>query len=190
MKNYLQYDNVFSDGSKSKKEKICTYSDEKKDYIRSNNLETIFQRAFLKMVFQEIIKQYFTMNIGWEISETNGNALIQIDIDRLNVNGATFILGIQYQNTAVKINARSANYLNSKKDEIAPLLNIFKDYADNSKVFNKFNPPHQKAYVSISTKIGLQEKSMNEITEICKNIIPKAMEAENELKKRITTAST
>jgi predicted HicB family RNase H-like nuclease len=153
--NHKKFPNVFTDGFKKKFEKE-KFTDDSKDYIRTNQLETIFQKAFMKIIAEKLeIDNY-------ELNETRGTALIQTYFDELEIFDNTFRIGFQFQGKSLKINLAHKNYADSKPEQIGEkLTEIFKGLYFNVNGYNKFNKPRSKAYISVSKKIE------NEIYETC-----------------------
>jgi len=155
--NHQNFENVFTDGHKKKYEKQ-PYSDDYKDYIRKNQLETIFQKAFLKIIAKEAGISYD------EIGETRGTALIQIYFNEINDSGETFRLGLQFQGKTLKINLVHKNYADSKPEQMSEkLINAFKKCFLNQNEYKSFNKPRSKAYISVSKSLP------NEIYEMEKS---------------------
>jgi hypothetical protein len=157
--DHKAFKNVFTDGYKKKFEKN-SYVDESHDYIRKNQLETIFQKAFLKIIANEA-----EINPD-EISETRGTALMQVHFGEVSNFGKSFRLGFQFQGKTMKINLAHEDYADSKTDQIDALLtNKFKEIFYKQGGYNRFNKPRSKAYISVSKQVS------DEIYEIDKNTL-------------------
>ncbi|HYX07751.1 MAG TPA: PD-(D/E)XK nuclease family protein [Bacteroidales bacterium] len=182
--NHRNYANVFTDGTKKKYEKE-RYKNELQDYIRRNQLETIFQKAYLKTVLKDANIEFI------EIGETRGTALFQTLISEVNVDGEIFRLGFQFQGKAMKINLVHKNYADSKPEQVGErLIEIFKNVFHRQNNYNSFNKPRKKAYISVSKTLT------NEIFNIDKDALIKLLKTEieyssnkvNELENEINTA--
>lgn len=142
--NHKDFNHVFTDGHKKKFEKQ-PFADESKEYIRKNQLETTFQKAFLKIIAREGHINYD------EIGETRGTAFLQINLGEINNLGEAFRLGFQFQGRTLKINLAHKNYENSKPEQITEfLMNAFKNVFLHYNGYEKFNKPRSKAYISVS----------------------------------------
>lgn len=111
----------------------------------------------LERIFCEILLRSITQDMGYEsaeISESNGTALTQIDLFRVNFSESkeTFLAGIQLQGNSLKLNIRAENYNESTIDmlpnSIIPCFD--KAMADN---LLQPNSGKTKAYRSWSKKI-------------------------------------
>ena len=146
--NHKDFDHVFTDGHKKKYEKQ-PFANESKEYIRKNQLETIFQKAFLKIIANEAGISYD------EIGETRGTAFIQIYLGEINNSGEVFRIGFQFQGKTFKINLAHKDYENSKPEQITEfLLNVFKNVFMHQNGYEKFNKPRSKAYISVSKTLS------------------------------------
>lgn len=177
--NHQDFSAVFRLGSIPKYEKSKRLSDSTnriERFISENQLETIFQKAFLKKLFNRpsiltIIKNQFKSDI--EISETRGNALIQLGLKTQYVGG--FSIGLQMQGRTIKINLVSTNYYKSKKEQIteeitAAFCATF--YKKND--FNRRNQGKTKAYLSVSKQLSKEVWQYNilELEQIiCEELI-------------------
>ena len=125
-----------------------TYDNEYKDYIRKNQLETIFQKAFYYKIKNELSIQT-NGRYQENVQETHGNALIQINVNNIELDENKFNIGVQLQGKTLKINLAANNYQNSNKDQIEKYIIKFKSiFMKND--FRKLNRPRTKAYVSVS----------------------------------------
>ena len=155
MFNHKEYETVFQDGHKKKHEKnpeALKYREHSyKDYIRKNQLETIFQKAFIKEVVSDLgLSNYY-------ITETHGVALLQVNCRNVTVENKTFVLGFQFQGNTLKINCARENYDKSKANQIpVEMITIFESIFRNQDGFKKLNKPKSKAYMSVSKKLDKQ----------------------------------
>lgn len=164
IENHQDFDSVFNDGFKSKHNKE-KHQDTIKEYIRINQLETIFQKAFLK----EISKSAELVN--YVITETRGTALIQIFIDSIIFENKEYHLGLQFQGTCLKINLILQTKTKSK------IPDVLKDYFGNTfskkNEYNRYNRNNSNPYISVSKNLQRQLYEMNkiEIAEVLKKEI-------------------
>jgi hypothetical protein len=172
MQNHKEYETVFLDGHKKKNEKdpedekYKNYS--KKDYIRRNQLETIFQKAFIKKVVSDLDLE------DYHISETHGVALLQVNRKKITIVNKTFNLGFQFQGNTMKINFSSEEYEKSKATQITKeMITAFESVFKNQNDFTRFNKPKTKAYMSVSKKLNKQlfEYNMEELKAFIKAIL-------------------
>lgn len=164
MQNHHEYETVFMDGHKKKHEKdpedekYKSYS--KKEYIRKNQLETIFQKAFIKKVVSDLnLKDY-------HISETHGVALLQVNRKKIILGNKPFFLGFQFQGNTLKINFAGEEYGKSKANQITnEMIAVFESVFKNKNGFTRLNKPKTKAYMSVSKKLDKQlfEYNMDEL---------------------------
>lgn len=149
MKKHQNYSNVFSDGHKKKYDKKASYDEDFKNYIKANQLETIFQKAFLKQIAEDIgLLEYY-------ISETRGTALIQTYLHKLKIADEKFNIGFQFQGKTLKINLSHEQYGSSSFELINEgVIGIFRDTFYQVDGYNKLNKPRSKAYISVSKSIG------------------------------------
>lgn len=146
--NPQNYENVFIDGSKKKYEKKAIYDDPIKKYIGENQLETIFQKAFLRDMANKVSEGDF------KIEETHGNALIQWQLDQIEFKRKKFNIGLQLQRNTIKVNLSRADYYKSKAKEIDEVLqNAFTKIFLNINDYKKLNLPKTKAYISVSKNL-------------------------------------
>ena len=182
--NPKKYDSVFLDGGKTKDDKLNTfYEDDKLNYIADNQLETIFQKAFLNSLANKIENQKST------ITETHGDALIDFIIkDDITVGKREFCTFIQLQKENLKFSFAIKNdYDKSKKrwvEDIIPHMEELKN--NNSFGYKKRNSPKSKAYVSISKKIEKYwHMNIGELTSIIETEIENGKELTEQLKQMI-----
>ena len=161
VENHQDFDSVFNDGYKSKHNKV-QHQDTIKEYIRVNQLETIFKKALLKEVsLLANLKQYY-------IAETRGTALIQIFVDCIIFENKEYHLGLQFQGTCLKINLILQTKTKSK------IPDVLKDYFGNTfskkNEYNRFNRNNSNPYISVSKNLQRQLYEMNkiEIAEVLK----------------------
>lgn len=156
--NPLEFHTVFQDGNKSKHRKDTKYENLLQDYIRINQLETIFQKAFFKSIASNIKVPNSQIEINGDyVSETRGNALIQIDIAEFQYNSKIFRIGFQLQGSTFKINMAHENYPKSKANVIdINLLNEFRNSFHLVRLKGRFNNPKKKSYTSSSWQIDKQ----------------------------------
>jgi hypothetical protein len=182
--NHKDFENVFTDGYKKKYEKH-PYTNESKDYIRKNQLETIFQKAFLKIIAKEAEIRYD------EIGETRGTALIQIYFREIIILEETFRLGFQFQGKTLKINLAHKNYADSKPEQMGELLmNTFKNRFFNKNGYENFNKPRSKAYISVSKNISneIYKMEKSDLIKLLKDEIDNINNKSQEFEKEINTA--
>ncbi len=149
LNNPCDFPNVFKDGNKSKHEKE-TQKIDVLDYVRTNQLETIFQKAFLHNLTKD-----FPCYV--EIRETRGVALAQIVVDKFKYKDTQFDLGLQLQGKTLKINLRGEDYGNSTKDLIdTHLTDCFERTFRNQNTYRKLNNPKRKAYLSVSRRLPIE----------------------------------
>lgn len=174
IEDHKAYSNVFTDCKLSKLQKASkmeNYTPLQK-YIARNQLETILLKLFLRKVS-------LNMNISeayqWEIADTHGAALLQIDLCKFVTNsGREYTFGIQYQGDAIKVNIASTNYGMSK-------INDYKQDREELKIkkvveevkrfdYKKENLGKSKAYCSYSKRVdkSFWSKDINEITRFFK----------------------
>jgi hypothetical protein len=136
------------------------------DYINKFGLQTIFQKGvYLKLVRTVLRRSDSNLNRyrmneihggsnanDWDysIDESQGTALIQINVLYFNDGKNDLVFGFQQQGKSVKINCAATPYDPSKKSWIEPYESIFKEYAKNHPPF-KVNHGKTKAYVSMGT---------------------------------------
>jgi hypothetical protein len=180
--NHRRFENVFTDGSKKKYEKN-KQADIIKDYIRANQLETIFQKAFIKDLANQ-----FADGFNYELSETRGNANIQFYLKTFINNNENFRIGFQFQGKTLKINLAHENYANSKPDQITDSLKgSFKKLFLKTNGYDRFNNPRSKAYISVSKNIPkeLYEMEKSEIIEILRKELLYAQDKASEFEKTL-----
>jgi len=152
--NPLKYTSVFENGSLKKSDKLqLKFENEMEEFIAKNQLETIFQKAFLtKLLEDERIKK-----LNGILTDTRGTALIDFPLKRdISIGGKrlyTTFIEIQGDNIKFAF-AIQENYHDSNREWILLIINIFKIFkTQNISGFSKINSPKALAYVSISKKM-------------------------------------
>lgn len=155
LNNHTRYKNVFTDGDKTKEEKIIKWSDQSfsntgnyAKYISDNGLETIFQKCFLTI----IAKGVGVFEPGnYNIDDTRGNALLDYPFDKLG----PYTIQFQFQNGSYKVqiigdNNQIGQFSNDWNDSIIDSIidSIRQQLRDNWK-FNK-SKKDAKSYLSFS----------------------------------------
>ena len=146
-----EYDSVFINGSLKKSDKLHhNYKNNKEKFIAENQLETIFQKAFLTDILAH--KSFFKFNAF--VTETRGVALVDFSLKRdINYNNRIYTTFIQMQGANLKFSfAIQDNYIKSKKEWIVEIIEIFKSYKHKFG-YKRINSPKSKAYVSLSKKM-------------------------------------
>lgn len=172
----MRYINVFNDGSKKKYDKD-KYNNPFQDYIRQNQLETIFQKSYLKKLIEEINVEELLKEIdgsSFEVSETRGIALIQLHLNLISYNGNDYRIGFQLQGNSMKINLADKNYKQSKSNQIDQrLIDEFTKHFKIGNDFSRINKPRTKAYISTSKKLDkkIWEFSLEDLSQRIKNEI-------------------
>lgn len=139
IENHNNYKNVFTDGSKKKKDKS-----ENNTYISKNNLETIFQKCLLGLILNKmkIPKEDLKEMV---IAETRGVALID-NLSKTDINNQ-YESHIQIQDGTFKV---FLGIKNGRKEQKEKFLDTWKSkiktIADKKNM--SVNPP--KSYPSIS----------------------------------------
>jgi hypothetical protein len=172
--NHQKFETVFIDGSKKKHEKF-KYADELQDYIIINQLETIFQKAFLaKVAIDMHLENYY-------ITETRGTALIQIFTKALFFLKKEYHLGLQLQGQCLKVNLILTKdpeqvivLSNSKRLKIPEkLADHFGAAYSKQNAYNRFNRHNRNAYISVSKTLStpIYQMDSNKIGEILQSEI-------------------
>ena len=140
--NHKQFDSVFNDGVKSKQSKF-RYDDEIKEYIRINQLETIFQKAFLRTIAEENELE------NYSIGESHGKALIQIFVTNIFFGETEYHLGFQSQGRSLKINLLLPK---TKERHIMPvhLVESFRQSFSRKNGYKRFDKDKKNPYTSVS----------------------------------------
>ncbi|MFQ3578705.1 MAG: PD-(D/E)XK nuclease family protein [Bacteroidales bacterium] len=145
---------VFENGSLKKSNKLqLEFKTQKEEFIAKNQLETIFQKAFLtRLLENNEIKELHGF-----VTDTRGTALIDFPLKRdISIGGKRlYTTFIQIQGDNIKFAfAIQENYGNSKREWISKIIDIFKKFK-NQKLngYLKINSPKELAYVSISKKM-------------------------------------
>jgi len=146
--DHKSFPSVFIDGSKTKFVKV-KHENSVSDYIRINQLETIFQKAYLMKIVLGLNEQYCY------VGETRGTALIQINVHHLEYRKKKFNLGFQFQNSTLKINLSKEGVATSKASQLDyDLISNFESKFFRANGYNRFNKPKTKAYMSVSKQLG------------------------------------
>ena len=147
--NHENYSNVFNDGYKKKHDKKNYSYEPYQDYVRTNQLETIFQKAFIKQIAEDIeLPEHY-------VTETRGTALIQIYLKEFSIKNEPFKLGLQFQGTTFKINLSHLKYDASRANQVDPeLIMAFKETFYEQNDYKRLNKPRSKAYLSVSKSTG------------------------------------
>ncbi len=130
--NPSKYSEVFKQGHLSKENKAGEKFErcEVLDFIFQNQLETLFQMAYLAKCAQTLIPHGYTFE---PITESHGTALLNIPMGTIDFSGQKIEYGVQYQGKAVKVFVAPYGYKGLKKGNIPPsLLKVF----FNEKFFN------------------------------------------------------
>ena len=161
---------VFENGSLKKSEKLqLEFQNKKEEFIAKNQLETIFQKAFLtKLLENDEIK-----GLQGFLTDTRGTALIDFPLKRDISIGSrrlyTTFIQIQADNIKFAF-AIQENYGDSKREWISQIIDIFKTFkSQNIEGYRKINSPKALAYVSISKKMNKPYWTMS-IEEIIRMI--------------------
>lgn len=145
------FDNVFRDGSKTKFEKSEIEKSDKKSFISDNQLETIFQKLYLKKVAEKLTNEKI------RIFESHGNAILQVILKEnyKAENGKSFLFALDYQNGTFKTHCiieGSDEYKNSTPDDVPESIKqLFKSAFENKNYgFERIPKPKTKATYSIT----------------------------------------
>lgn len=150
-----EYDYVFKNGSLKKQDKLnLVFKDSKTEFIAKNQLESIFQKAYLT----NLLDRQDVCNCDINITDTRGVALVDFILKKdISIGGKRlYNIFIQLQDDNIKFAfANQDNYLKSKKEWIPEVIEVFKTLKnENNCGYNKINTPKSKAYVSISKKMN------------------------------------
>lgn len=104
LEKHIAYKNVFTDGDKTKEEKIIEWSDphfshpkgDYAKYISDNGLETIFQKCFLTIIAKGV---GVFVSGNYNIDDTRGNALLDYPFGKLE----PYTIQFQFQNGSYKV---------------------------------------------------------------------------------------
>lgn len=175
LNNHTKYLEIFENWWLTKLQKfdedIYKNKDEVFKYITKNQLETIFQKAFLHKIFLGIkwlgkSKHLYNHNSVF-ITESHGTAIIQVYYDKkpfLENSSWTYYLWMQFQWKTLKYNLANSEYLKSSSKEITK--DIQKSFTKSFEVDDfTVNSLRTKAYISVSKIIdfNLYGKSVSEI---------------------------
>jgi len=179
-----EYPNVFKNGSLKKSDKLLLeFGNKKEEFISKNQLETIFQKAFLtKLLENEEIRIFRGF-----LTDTRGTALIDFPLKRdISIGGRRlYTTFIQMQGDNIKFAfAIQENYLDSKREWISQIIDIFKGFKSQKlSDYKKINSPKSLAYVSISKKMNRPYWTM-ELEEII-SMIKSEIKIGHELTQRL-----
>lgn len=174
------YPNVFTDGNKSKKDKIESniYSFipfgnniSLEDYISINGLETLFQKSYFVNIISEIYSddRYKGIVERCHVSETHGNADFAFHF-RNNGFNDKFEFDLSFQNGTFKFAVSEKGYPKFKKgdkdedqdkdEDKEKFLNEWKNSFDSIVKsieffnYNRLNLPKSRARISVSCNMG------------------------------------
>jgi hypothetical protein len=149
MKHPERFPKVFKDGSLKKDQKLdARYSSILEKFVCINQLETIFQKMFLKSLAQELGFK----SDDYLVEETRGNALLNLYTDEFVINDKTFQLGLQLQRNSMKIIFQDKSYNKSNnKDLPEAVVNYFKKNLFFGGQKETLNMPRSRCYLSKST---------------------------------------
>lgn len=164
------YPNVFTDGNKSKKDKIESniYSFipfgnniSLEDYISINGLETLFQKYYFVNIISEICSddRYKGIVERCHISETHGNADFAFHF-RNNGFNDKFEFDLSFQNGTFKFAVSKKGYPKLKNGDRKKFLNEWQDSFDSIVKsieffnYNRLNLPKSRARISVSCNMG------------------------------------
>lgn len=157
--------NVFYDGSKTKHQKKKEHKNSKQQFISENQLETIFQKLYLKKVADLLkLPDYY-------IIETHGNAILGVPIIKnFNIDGINFNFGFDYQRGTFKTFCTATEYKNSVCSQIPEKIPILLKKALSKKEqygYKRINKPRTKAQYSITKgnkkNIGIDIETFSEL---------------------------
>lgn len=163
--DHKSFPSVFIDGSKTKFVKT-KHENSVSEYIRVNQLETIFQKAYLMKIVLDLNEQFC------HVGETRGTALIQINVHHFEYRKKRFNLGFQFQKGTLKINLSREGVATSKASQLDfDLISNFEAKFCKVKGYNRFNKPKTKAYMSVSKQLGKDVflYDTNELTNLIKD---------------------
>lgn len=152
IKDFLEfpekYKNVFLDGSKTKISKLENGNTGNQKFISDNQLETIFQKLYFRKTAQKLKlnpKDYY-------ITETHGNAIFGIFIEKFKIDGYEVNFGFDFQKGTFKTFCLGENYSNSKPESIPlEISSILESIKGNNKYgYNRFNRPKTRAQYSLT----------------------------------------
>ncbi|MCD8436013.1 PD-(D/E)XK nuclease family protein [Tenacibaculum dicentrarchi] len=167
LKKPSDFINVFDDGSKTKHQKKKEIKNIKQRFISDNQLETIFQKMYLKKVANLLqLKDFY-------IVETHGNAILGVPIEKgVIIDGKSFNFGFDYQKGTFKTMCTSIDYDNSKSTDIPQKIpELFERIKENKKYgYKRVNKPRTKAQYSLTkndkSNIGIDIEKFAEIFKI------------------------
>lgn len=141
LRNPQSFPNVFTDGPKRKEDKIL----EDNNFIGKHNLETIFQKCYLKRILHDLDAELCEETA---VNETRGTALIDFLSVKIMPNGLES--HIQIQNGSFKVFLCMINDKNSNKDTfLDDWLTIFEELKQKHSHWH-INLPKSKPSISLS----------------------------------------
>jgi hypothetical protein len=174
--NVKDYEMVFRDGNKRKKDKKRTdYKTENEWFIASNQLETIFQKSFLNNIIQK-------KHLSATVDETRGEALVDFPLQSdIDFDGRKYFTAIELQgkNTKFTFQIQKDEYLKSDKIWIERVISIMESLSKKNHFnYNKLNKPKRLAYVSISKTMNdfYWQMSSDELVAFIESEIKNGME--------------
>lgn len=155
-------------------EDIISSDNEHVLFICKNRLERLYVQIYLRKIMSQLKSEGLVSS--FIVSESNGQALIQVYFDDLNfkVQNESFVPGFQYQSSTIKytIVINSKDYKTSEKlDESNPLVLFLDDKFDSSTF--QINKAKTRAYRSYSQKVNpdFLFQELSTVTESFKNNI-------------------
>lgn len=181
--NHLDYPNVFTNGSKRKDNKpIGNAKGKHVQFIEKNNLETIFQKAFLK-ILAERMSQWKQKD--YTVSETRGIALIDY-LDYMKWEEQGLESHIQIQNGSFKV---FLGEIIGKEENKVSFLNVWNDFFMSLEKKHggwQTNKPRSKPSISISKHDKVwYTKSTEELIKTWNNIYKESKAIQDEIKDKI-----
>jgi hypothetical protein len=157
IKNPEVYKNVFEEGHLKKHEKKYVEDYSYQDYIRLNQLETIFQKAYFLNIGNRLeLKPQET----FKTDESHGTGLLQIYLKEYQYEEHNYQIGLQLQGKTLKINLADKSYNKSSGTQINNVLKKkFTDAFHKKNGYEDFNLPKKtkksegKAYLSVSKRL-------------------------------------
>lgn len=188
LKNFLKkpsaFVNIFDEGGLTKFEKFNKYREKEhpyditaNDYIRQNQLETIFQKAFMLQLGKQLkLKKGET----YKTDESHGTGLLQVYLKNYSYNKRIYQIGLQLQGKTLKINLADKFYNKSSGNQINNhILRNFKKVFARKDGYGDINKPKKtkksqgKAYISVTKKLPkeLYEYSRHELLDVLESNI-------------------
>jgi hypothetical protein len=143
-----KFPNVFKDGYKSKSVKLNeSIIEGEQEFIRNNQLETIFQKLYYQKVAEKLELQ------NYYIDETRGNAILGINYKQaLEIKGKKINIGFDFQGGTFKIYCAAAEYKTSKPSDVPiEIVEILQKNGLKLKNY-RFNKPRSKGHFSITNR--------------------------------------